>query len=101
MQKLEEILHAEDSARYRLADAREQAQQIAREATAEAELIREESKREAAAEAALARELIVSEAGAKAESIRADAEQQLRSMLQAAEARTTRATEAVARELTR
>jgi len=101
MQKLEEIMHAEDSARHRLVDAREQAQQIAKEAVAEAQLVRASVKREAAEAALAAREATVAEAEREADAIRAEADVQLGSLLVAAESRVPRAIEAVSRELMR
>jgi vacuolar-type H+-ATPase subunit H len=100
VQKLEEILHAEDSARDALAEAREAAGTIEREAAAEAELARASSKREATVQAAAEHETILSAAREQAEVITATGQRELEQLLRAAEARAGRATEIVARELT-
>lgn len=101
MQKLEEIMHAEDSARYRLAEAQGQAQQIAQQAAAEAQLVRASAKREAAEAALATLETAVAQAEREADTIRTEADAQLGSLLKAAENRVPRAIAAVSRELMR
>ena len=99
MQKLEEILHAEDAARYRLAEAREQVDQIAREAAAEAELIHTSSKRETAVAAVARREVVIAEAEARADVANAEAVRELEATIALAKTRMTQATDMIVREL--
>ena len=99
MQKLEEILHAEDSARHRVAEARDEAERIVRESAAEADLVRASAKRQAAEQAQAEREVVLSGARADAERIRTDAEAQLKTILSTAEDCVQAAVRAVAQEL--
>jgi len=99
MQKLEEILHVEDSARHSVAEAREQTERIAREAAAEADLVHSSTKRVAAAEARARREAVLAEARAEAERIRSEADVQHDALLAVAEGRIQVAVDAVVREL--
>ena len=101
MQKLEEILHAEDSAHTRLIEAREQAAKIASEAVAEAQLVRVSAKREAAEAAAMQREAVLAQAHKQSAQISADAEDRLRTLMESAESRVSHAAQVVARELAR
>jgi vacuolar-type H+-ATPase subunit H len=101
MEKLEEILHAEERARHAVADARVRAREMRIEAAAEAELIMTAAQREAAEEAATIAATIMRQADAEAARIAADSENELAEFLRATEVRIERAVRAALEDLGR
>lgn len=69
MQKLEEILRAEEAARHSVAEARERAETIVRDAETEARVLIERERAAASAEASRLREGILEEARKRSSSI--------------------------------
>lgn len=69
MQKLQEILRAEEAARHSVAEARERADAIVRDAEAEAKVLLETERAAASAEAARLRDGILQEARERASAI--------------------------------
>lgn len=98
MEKLEKIMHAEESARQRVTDAREQAIRLVREATDSASGIRAGADEKAATEALERTAATLSEFAGRAEEMRGEARNDLERTLQQAEARKERALAAVAAE---
>lgn len=87
MEKLEEILHAEERARHAVADARVRAREMRIEATADAERIMIAAGREAAEEAAAVTGAIVREAESEAARVTAASEKDLARFVRDAESR--------------
>lgn len=100
MQKLEEILHAEDLARHAVAEAREQAQTILRDAAAEADLVTTSAKRKAAEKARKLHEKTLAAAEKDARAIESEAEAERSALVSRAEQRLPQAIDALVRELT-
>jgi len=86
MEKLEQIMRAEESTRRALTEAREHARSIRKEAAAEAELIVASGMREAEGEAVEVRASILREADAHAAEQEQAAETRLADVVQQAEA---------------
>jgi len=99
MEKLEEILHAEERARHVVADAKVRAREMRIESATEAELIMTAAQREAAEQAATEAAAIMREAEAEAARIAADSENELAEFLRKTEARIPRAVQAALDEL--
>ncbi len=99
MEKLEEILHAEERARHVVAEARVRAREMRIESASEADLIMTVAGREAAEEAATEAAAIMREADSEAARIAADSETELAEFLRNAEARIPRAVQAALDEL--
>ena len=99
MEKLEEILHAEDRARHAVAAAKVRAREMRIEAAADAEIIRTAALREAAEEAATVAAAIMRDADNEAARISADSEGELAEFLRGAESRKDRAARAALDEL--
>ncbi|MFU8890408.1 MAG: hypothetical protein ACNA76_01935 [Anaerosomatales bacterium] len=101
MEKLEEILHAEERARHAVADARVRAREMRIEVAAEAEMIMTAARREAAEEAATVAAAILREADAAAARIAADSENDLAEFLRRTEVRIEAAVRAALENLGR
>ncbi|MBN2848207.1 MAG: hypothetical protein JXP72_07150 [Coriobacteriia bacterium] len=99
VEKLEKILHAEEAARLRLSEARDEVTAVVRGATAEATTIRDEAAREAAEEAARRTAAIMDDATRELERMRATAHAELDALLGAAEGRVPSAVDAVIDQL--
>lgn len=97
MERLEEILHAEERARRTLSEARERASEIRREAVTEAERILGVSAREAQAEAETLEASVLNEADGEAARIAGHGETLLGEALARAESRFDDAVSAVVR----
>jgi vacuolar-type H+-ATPase subunit H len=100
VEKLDEILRAEESARHALVDARARARDMRREAAAEAELIAQAGSRKAAEDAGALRAKILTAADAEAAAAEREAEHQLGLLVRGAEQRLDAAVSAVVREIT-
>lgn len=100
MQKLEEILHAEDAARDAAHRAHAEAERIAREAVLEAQEIRHAAERHAVSEARVYRDRVLASAHRDAEGIRAQSAADLEVSLARAKAEVPAAIAALVRELT-
>jgi vacuolar-type H+-ATPase subunit H len=99
VEKLEQILHAEDRARRTIESAREQADTLLREAAAESQLNIAGAQKDAAEEAHRLTVHRMDQARADAERIAHDAGARMREEIAQAEHRIETAAEAVAREL--
>lgn len=99
MEKLEEILHAEERARHIVADARVRAREMRIESASDAELITTAAGREAAEEAATEAAAIMRDAESEAARIAAHSENELAEFLRGAESRMPRAVQAAFDEL--
>ncbi|MDH4139399.1 MAG: hypothetical protein OEV43_02385 [Coriobacteriia bacterium] len=100
MEKLEEILRAEENARRELSDARARARDVRKEAAAEADLILQSGARKAADAAAALRSKILLEADSQAAAIERDAEHELGRLVGVAERQLDTAVDDVVREVT-
>jgi len=101
MQKLEEILRAEETARHAVAAAREQGDALVRDAEARAREIVETARAEAADAAAKTRDEAVADAHAKAREIEAAAASKLTTDIADARGRIPHAADAALAELLR
>ena len=101
MEKLEQILHAEDRARRTVESAREQADTLVREATAESQLLVADAEKESRAEAHSLTVHRMDQARADAERVAQEAGGVMREEITQAEHRIDAAAEAVAQELLR
>lgn len=99
MEKLEEILHAEERARHAVADARVKAREMRIEAAADAERIMIAAGREAAEEAAAITGAVLREAEAEGARVTAASEKDLAEFVRHAEDRIERALRAALDEL--
>ena len=99
MEKLDEILQAEESARRTVSDARERARDIRKEAMTEAELIKSSAARESADKSITLRKKILKDADAQAAVIERDAEAELGELLDVARGRFDEAAGLVVDEL--
>jgi len=99
VEKLEEILKAEEAARHALSSARERAAEIRREAATDAELITGTAVRDATAEAETLASGILREAEAEAARIIAHGETSLGEVLATAESRFEMAVDAAVRSV--
>ena len=99
VEKLEKILHAEEAARLRLSEARDEVTSMVTDAAAEAATIRDEAAREAAEEAARRTAAIMDSAAREVEQMRATAHAELDALLGAAEGRVPSAVTAVIDQL--
>jgi vacuolar-type H+-ATPase subunit H len=101
VEKLEQILHAEDRARHTVESAREQADTLLREAAAESQILIADAEKEARGEAHRLTVHRMDEARADAERVAQDAGARMREEITQAEHRIDAAAEAVAQELLR
>lgn len=101
MEKLEQILHAEDRARRTMESAREQGDTLLREAAAESQLLVADAEKEARAEAHRLTVHRMDRARADAERVAQEAGARMREEIALAEHRIEAAAEAVAQELLR
>lgn len=99
MEKLEQILRAEESARRTVGDAKHRARDIRKESVAEAELIATAAARKAKDETSARRATILSAADAEVATVERDAEAELASMVSEAEGRIADAAAAVVAKL--
>ena len=99
VEKLDKILHAEEAARLRLGEARDDVTGIVRGAASEAATIRDEAAREAAEEAARRTAAIMDDATREVGQMRAAAHAELDALLGAAEGRVPSAVSAVIDQL--
>ena len=99
MQKLEEILRAEETARHAVADAREQADALVRDAEAKARSLTETERSESARAAVATRETAVAGAQAAAAAIATDAASRLEADIAAARTRIPDAAQAALAKL--
>ena len=99
MEKLEQILHAEESARRILADAKARSRDIRKESLAEAELVVASAARSAIDEAAAKRAQVLRDAEAEAAGVERDAESELAGVVARAEGRIADAAAAVVAKL--
>lgn len=99
MQKLEEILHAEEAARHAVASARERADEILREALSEARRVMNSGHDEAVAEAERIREERRAAARAEAEALHRSADEEIEVTVSRARARLDGAVASAVREL--
>jgi vacuolar-type H+-ATPase subunit H len=95
MQKLEEILHAEETSRRAVDDARTRARELLKEARSEAALIAVEADRELTKQATALRGAALRDAGAEAAVIEHEAEAELDRVVRHAESRYAAAVDAV------
>lgn len=101
VEKLERILHAEEAARARLSDARDEADRLRAEATHHARTIRDKARAEAIKTGDAHAARILDEARARVASIHAEAAAELQDTVRVARERMTGATDAVLREMVR
>jgi vacuolar-type H+-ATPase subunit H len=101
VEKLEQILHAEDRARRTVESAREQADTLMREAVAESQILVADAERDSRAEAHRLTVHRMDQARAGAERLAQEAGARMREEITQAEHRIDAAAEAVARELLR
>jgi vacuolar-type H+-ATPase subunit H len=101
MEKLEQILRAEERARHVVAEASVLAREMRIDAAAQAGLIMTAAQREAAEEAASITAAIIREADAEAARIAADSENELAEFLRVTEVRIERAVRAALADLGR
>ncbi|MDY0087710.1 MAG: hypothetical protein RBS78_04085 [Coriobacteriia bacterium] len=101
MEKLEEILRAEEQARHALADAKTRARELRIEAASEAEVLIAQAGREGSQQAAVVTDAIMREAEAEAGRIEAASGDELAEFLQVAQSRLPDAVHAVLDELGR
>jgi len=99
MEKLEEILHAEERARHAVADARTKARDLRLEAAADAERIMVAARSEAAEEAAAVTGAILREAESEGARVTAASEKDLARFVREAESRMEPALRAVIDDL--
>ena len=99
MEKLDEILRAEEAARHAVSDARERVRDIRKKALSEAELIKSSAVRETAEKAADLQKEILHEADSQAVGIEHDAETALGKMVYSAKERCDSAVALVVDEL--
>jgi vacuolar-type H+-ATPase subunit H len=99
--KLEQILHAEDRARRTVESAREQADTLMREAVAESQLLVADAEKESRAEAHRLMVQRMDQARADADRVGQEAGARMREEITLAEHRIDAAAEAVAAELLR
>jgi len=99
MEKLDEILRAEENARHTLADAHARAVLTGEQARAEAALALEQAKRESEARAAEIRDAALGEARADADAIASASATELEDTIRAARDRKPAAVQAALEEL--
>lgn len=99
MQKLEEILHAEEAARHAVASAHERAETIVRDALAEARRAMNEGHAQATADAGLIRAERLDAARAEAEQLHRAAEQEVAETIASARSKLAQAVAKVVGEL--
>ena len=99
MQKLEEIMRAEDEARHLVLSAREQADALIREAEANARALQEKERTDTAEQAAVLREEQLAAARAEAGLLTERAEAESQALLDAARVRTGAAVSAALEKL--
>jgi vacuolar-type H+-ATPase subunit H len=100
MEKLEEILRAEEDARHLLHEAQDHAAEIERQAYADVERINTEAKASARRELAAVRKKVLASADEEAARIASHAERELGDVVRAADSRVDEAIEAVVSEIT-
>lgn len=99
MDRLDQILHAEERSSNTVESARDQARSLLREARAESELVLETAGREAREAATLARSRVLSDAERDAEALRGAEASKMRSLIEAAESRVDETVSSLVREM--
>jgi len=101
MEKLEQIMHAEEHARKAVETARERAASIVREAKVESQLAVSQAEREAAEETAAVRGRLITEAQEQAERLSQEHAVRMRNEMAKAEERIASTADTIAAELVR